>query len=743
MEKIKSILSPGKQTDDQTMYGSTDSPDRLRGLGGEGSHFEHAGNARQDQVEATQQSRQSEPYGQSNTTSTTQQPMPSQDPSASQRNDYRQDMSDQSRGYNQNQTTDQSRGMDGRQHMPGRYPTGDSLKDQGVHNPYTSHDLDPRIGGSTGQSSTQEYSDNRNQQTLGYNDQDRSYQTNPAQSQTQTQRQGLKGLNVARTEDYSQDGPSAVPGSEHHGRNAAVGGGAIGAAGAGMAMKHQHDQDSSRIPESTTRANEYSGTTSSGNNNNYYGAPSGTAVSGSPQGNLYTTGGPGYDTTQTGQQHPYDSINRGQQGGYINEQYPADTQGGQKTYADDNYDKKESHKLRNTAIGAGAAGVGAHDQNTTTSKHDADTTRNIDGQDRFYSEQNELGHHGGVAKTEIAGTGAAQAGTREKPYTGHEPTHGVHERTGLDNPAYNKNKIDHAPISGQPIPGDGIELPRGNQYNHPPNDPRYGLPLHQAGVTADEAETLRAHDDNLMAKHEAKASKLHGKDTTHDTTTHEKKPRRKSLLEFLHLDKNKKYSKEEEEEFARQEREHNARSGLTDVGVAGAGAGVVAGAGTAGSHHGNTAGLETNKPLPHPSNQQTQGKYTGDGQQMNLTDRTRQQGTTNVPGYTGGTVDRHGDQIDERSGYDNRNEIPVAQYAAGNTGITDNRGDTLGSIYPGDGRDYPAGQSSTSTGGQDYNDNSAGGMSSKVLERDNGHKVLHKKGHLIHPGQDAETAARQ
>ncbi len=103
---------------------------------------------------------------------------------------------------------------------------------------------------------------------------------------------------------------------------------------------------------------------------------------------------------------------------------------------------------------------------------------------------------------------------------------------GLDNPAYNKNKIDHAPISGQPIPGDGIELPRGNQYNHPPNDPRYGLPLHQAGVTADEAETRRAHDDDLMAKHEA-AGKHHSKDTTHDTITHEKKPRRKSLLEFL------------------------------------------------------------------------------------------------------------------------------------------------------------------------------------------------------------------
>ncbi len=461
---------PGKQTDDQTMYGSTDSPDRQKGgLGGEGSHFEHVNKTRQDQVETTQQSRQSEPYGQSNTTSTTQQPMPSQDPSASQRNDHRQDMSNQSQGYDQNQTTDQSRGIDGRQHMPGRYPTGDSLKDQGVHNPYTSHDLDPRIGGSAGQSSTQEYSDNHNQQKSGYSDQDRSYQTDPAQSQTQTQTQtqgqGLKGLNAARTEDYSQDNPSAVPGSEHYGRNAAVGGGAIGAAGAaGMAMKHHHDQDGSRIPESTTRANEYSGTTSSGNNNNYHGAPSGTAVSGSQQGSLYTTGDPGYDTTQTSQQYPYDSSNRGQHGGYINEQYPVDTQGGQKASTDDNYDNQESHKLRNTAIGAGAAGVGAHEYrehkhdkhdnahdegynnyagnnnnryvpSTTTGKRGADTTRNIDGQDRFNSKQNELGHREGVAKTEIAGTGAAQAGTTEKPYTGHEPTHGVHERTGASGSA--------------------------------------------------------------------------------------------------------------------------------------------------------------------------------------------------------------------------------------------------------------------------------------------------------------------
>ncbi len=181
---------------------------------------------------------------------------------------------------------------------------------------------------------------------------------------------------------------------------------------------------------------------------------------------------------------------------------------------------------------------------------------------------------------------------------------------------------------------------------------------------------------------------------------------------------------------------------MTDVGVAGVGAGVV-GAGASGSHHDNTAGLEANKPLPHPPNQQAQGEYTGDGQQMNLTDRTRQQDTTSAPGYTGGMVDHHGNQIDERSGYDNRNEIPVAQYAAGNAGITNNKDDTLGSTYPGDGRDYPVGQSSTSTGGQGYNDKSASGMSSKVLERDNGHKVLHKKGHLIRPGQDAETAARQ
>ena len=265
-----------------------------------------------------------------------------------------------------------------------------------------------------------------------------------------------------------------------------------------------------------------------------------------------------------------------------------------------------------------------------------------------------------------------------------------------------------------------------------------------AGVTAAEAETLRRHDDDLMAKHDAHDNR-HGSrhdDTTHGTT-HEKK-RRSSLLGFLHRDKNKKYTKEEEAEFARQEREHNARSGLTGASVGAAGVGAA----------------EKNKPLP-PNPGQQGADYKQD-RQMNLTDRTRQHGdTTTAPAYSGRIVDAQGNPISDQSTM--RGEIPYDQsdynrgnvtgYGSTNAGSHDsnfpNKADTrvdsdrdhragpgmTGSAYPqgaSDGRDYPAGGMG-----------SGEGIQTKVLEKEDGHKVLHKKGHVIHPGASAGEPSYQ
>lgn len=287
----------------------------------------------------------------------------------------------------------------------------------------------------------------------------------------------------------------------------------------------------------------------------------------------------------------------------------------------------------------------------------------------------------------------------------------------------------------KPIPLEGVELPRGNQYGQDVKDPRYGLPMAAAGVTATEAEQIRhGHHDGGLTTQQAPYDKHHGahKDaTTHETT--QKKSH--GLLGLLHRDKNKKYTKEEEAEFDRQEREHNSRHGL-----AGAGTGVAGAAYEA----------EKNKPLPpNPAQAQTGTGYN-QGQEMNLADRTRHTGaTTSAPAYSGGMVDAQGNPTREQNTMGG--EIPVQQSEyARNTNTSSNYGPhgTVGnkldprvdsdrdgrsglggsSVYPsgaGDGRDYPVDGNTTGTGE---------GLTSKVAQRDDGHNVLHKKGHVIHPG---------
>lgn len=155
---------------------------------------------------------------------------------------------------------------------------------------------------------------------------------------------------------------------------------------------------------------------------------------------------------------------------------------------------------------------------------------------------------------------------------------------------------------------------------------------------------------------------------------------------------------------------------------------------------------------------------------MNLTDRTRQRGdTTSAPAYSGGMVDERGNTIREQNTMGG--EIPYDQtdYNRGNTtgmGSSNTHGNTgnnygssnagphssnlankadprvdsdrdhragpgmTGSVYPqgaSDGRDYPSGGMGTGEG-----------LHTKVLQKEDGHNVLHKKSHVIHPGAGGE-----
>ena len=111
------------------------------------------------------------------------------------------------------------------QNMPGSFPSGN--QNETVRNPYTSHEVDPRIGGSTQQSST------THPTSGGLNN----------QHQTGSSLTGQKGLNAARTEDYSQAGHS------HHGRDAAAVGGAglAGAAAGHHAGGHYTDAENRHL----------------------------------------------------------------------------------------------------------------------------------------------------------------------------------------------------------------------------------------------------------------------------------------------------------------------------------------------------------------------------------------------------------------------------------------------------------------------------------------------------------------
>lgn len=128
-----------------------------------------------------------------------------------------------------------------------------------------------------------------------------------------------------------------------------------------------------------------------------------------------------------------------------------------------------------------------------------------------------------------------------------------------------------------------------------------------------QAEKDHKHDVKRAEKHAEKDHKKDVKEAEKDDKHQEKK--KGGFLSFLHRDKSKKYSAEEEAEFDRQEREHNAAQSHTGrnaaiggAAVAGAGAGAYA----ADKHH----DADTNKSLPTaPGNH---GIGTGEGTQNAL-----------------------------------------------------------------------------------------------------------------------------
>lgn len=258
------------------------------------------------------------------------------------------------------------------------------------------------------------------------------------------------------------------------------------------------------------------------------------------------------------------------------------TQPGHPTHGERDMRAGDHHYGRDAAA-LGAAGVGAH----------------------------ELARHDGAATT---GTGiGGTSGLSE------------HERLKLE-AARNQPGNDY---------GSGVYS--GNTTTGTGRDHHLGRDAAGAGVVgagAYEAEQHHKHDKDLTAaEREAKREHKHeAKEAKHE---HHEEKKHHGLLSFLHRDKNKKYTKEEEDEFDRQEREHNSHKGRD----AALGSAAVGGAAYEadkhhhGHHHTASADADTMKPLPvAPGNH---GIGTGEGTQNALVmDRKRGEGydTTDTTG---------------------------------------------------------------------------------------------------------------
>lgn len=207
------------------------------------------------------------------------------------------------------------------------------------HNPYTAHELDPRIGGST-------VDDTPTQPAV---------RDDNAENQQSTSDTQLKGLNATRRENYGEDETRGnEPSSERFtsGDNSLFVAGGSAATAAALSQQYENEREGS-APLDRKADNAYTGTTPSGSNSNYYGAPSGTAVAGSQQphpSDLAAT-----KEYSSGVTQPVSSSEQQYTSGAG--QAPYDD--GRNASAIDR-DNEQSHTLRNAAIGAGAAGVGGY-----------------------------------------------------------------------------------------------------------------------------------------------------------------------------------------------------------------------------------------------------------------------------------------------------------------------------------------------------------------------------------------------
>lgn len=291
-----------------------------------------------------------------------------------------------------------------------------------------------------------------------------------------------------------------------------------------------------------------------------------------------------------------------------------------------------SHHDSNRASGLGHLGQSGTTSGTGSNLSSGATTGRTSGvtgqHDSTFGGSHDNDHHYGRDAALVGGTGAAAYGAGSHHDSSREgaPSHlgqsSTTSGTGSNLPS-GATTGRTSGVTGQQ------DSTLGGSHD---KDHHYGRDAAVAGGVGGAAYEADKHHKDTKTEHQAEKDHKHAvKEAEKDHKHEEKKEHKHGILSFLHRDKSKKHTPEEEAEFDRQEREHNSHAGRN---TALGGAAVGAGAYEADKHH--QSGADANKPLPvAPGNH---GIGTGAGPQNALAGNTS--GTSHELG-TGNTSTGH------------------------------------------------------------------------------------------------------
>ncbi|KFY15459.1 hypothetical protein V492_01977 [Pseudogymnoascus sp. VKM F-4246] len=623
MEKIKSILSPGKQVEDEILYGS-----------GRGGQYEHTGR----EAPGSTGGYYGGTGGESQIYDRERDSIPSQPSSVQEYGKTEEEYAraEKERAAKTKVAREQSaaekekfyRAGDekaAREEKQARHKKSHSGEHKESRNPYTQQALDPRLGGA------EESTAARNGQP-------------PAYAAAAAPTDATRTADTARTtQGYEREDTAG-----HGGKGAAAAGlvGAAGAAGAaGVAGSSRQQGQVKAIPlETDSPHGEVVGRTVSGHHTVE------RTASGQYRTRLASIIDPNYGGGVNKPENAYEHTPGGG-GAYEADEFhgresrvaSVTLPGGQKytdPEADENYglgytSNRPSGVAYTTPAGSGygegsgRSMPGAYEHGdygrqtqpqVATTKSEA--TRALSG--------DETGHRGvgtgAAVGAGVAGAAVADAGfegtkaDRAHPQSVEDPAYRTSRSHAPDDPVYKTHptkteetttttttqkadksakkaaskaapaqRADEAAYTKPPPAKYGdVDVPPGNDYGKGVKDPRYGLPMAAAGISAEEAAALRRNEANVArpstadrdyAAQPTAASQQYATQPTTQaqqqaaktTPTKEEKPsRRSSILGFLHLGKDKdkkRHSKEEKRLSDTQRQSYTDRTG-TAAGVA-------------------------------------------------------------------------------------------------------------------------------------------------------------------------------